>query len=535
MAAKEKVIALGGGIDLDSSPLRMQPGKLVTCLNYEMAIGNGYTRIEGYERFDGQDAPSEGYDPDPLEDTTDARRAAITTVPGEGPVRGIHLYQGLLYAFRDNVGQTECKMYRATPVGWTEIVTGATLNAGGRYEIINYNFEGASTGEVMLGVSGTNKGFVYDGTTYTEIDIEGDTNFPIHIAAMNNYTFLGMESGNLYWSALLDPTDFTSASGAGYLGVGAAIKGLHEATGGTLIIRMKGRISVLTGNSPTSWAARSLRTNDESIGGEAYSAVQYGNWYYLDERGIMELGATQNYGDFASNLISLSITKWLASRTKTVTGTIVNKSKRQIRWLFNNPAGGNVTEVLTLRFGAEGPSGFTTQKYNHGVSCTTYGILGVATEENAMFFGTQDGYVMRMDMGNSFDGDEIESFLQFPYWHLDTPQTKKHFKRVIFTTEANGEATLQMRPFFNYSSPDAASHPSRLIEISGTGSLWDQSFWNQENWNDFFWASEPVLDGRFDVTGSGKNLSIFIYNKSTSAPFTLYEALIQFTMRSLSR
>lgn len=535
MVARTKVIALGGGLELDRSPLQMNPGGLVSCLNYEMAISNGHTRIQGYERYDGQPAPSDGYDPDPLEDTTEARRAAITKVPGEGPIRGVHLYQGLLYAFRDNVGQTECKMYKATPAGWTEIVTGTTLNAGGRYEIITYNFEGASSSAIMLGVSGTNKAFTYDGVTYTEIDIEGDTNFPIHIVAMNNYLFLGMESGNLYWSVVGDPTDFTSLNGAGYLGVGGPIKGLHEATGGTLIIRMEGRISVLTGNSPTSWAARSLRTNDESIGGEAYSAVQYGNWYYLDERGVMELGATESYGDFASNLVSMSVTRWLSGRTKAVRGVLVSKEKRQIRWLFNNPAGSDTTEVLTMRFGREGPEGFTTQKYLHGVNCTCFGVLGVATEENAMFFGTNDGFVMRLDKGSSFDGEDIESFIQLPYWHLDTPQMRKHFKRIIFTTEANGSAVLQMRPFFNYSDPDAARHIARDVEISGSGSLWDQSFWNQANWNSFFWASMPVLDGRFDVTGTGKNLSVFIYNKSTCAPFTIYEALIQYTLRGMYR
>lgn len=535
MPAQREVIVLGGGLDYDTSPLQMQPGRLVRCLNYEQSISDGYTRMEGMERYDGQPSPSDGVNLiDPLEDTSAARRALITAVPGEGPVRGITLYRGDLYAFRDNVGQTEVVMHKATPAGWTTVTT-PTLNAAGRYEFVVYNFEGGSGAEVLLGVSGTNKAFQYDGTTYTEIDIEGDANFPTHISAMNNYCFLGQTSGNLYWSAVGDPTDFTIAGGAGFIGVGATIRGLHEATGGSLVVRMDGRVSVLTGNSPTNWANRELTTNDESVGGEPYSAVQYGNWYYLDERGIMEFGTTDQFGDFASNLISLDITEWLASRTKTVVGTVINKSKRQIRWFFNNPSGSDNTDILTMRFGPQGLSGFTTQKYPVGANAVCYGNLGLASPVESMFIGANDGFVYQLDKGTSFDGEDIESYLQFPFWHLGTPQLRKNFKRIVFTTEINGEATLQMRPYFNYQNPDAARHNSRLVDISGGGSIWDQPLWDVDDWNNFFWASQPVKDGRFDVTGTGANMSVIIYNKSQSAPFTLYEALVQYKTRGLYR
>lgn len=47
-----------------------------------------------------------------------ARRSVITAVPGSGPVRGVHAYDGALYAFRDNVGATACVMHKATSSGW---------------------------------------------------------------------------------------------------------------------------------------------------------------------------------------------------------------------------------------------------------------------------------------------------------------------------------------------------------------------------------------------------------------------------------
>jgi len=50
---------LKGGEDLVSPPLVVPPGRLLFSKNYEAAADGGYSRIEGYERFDGQPKPSE--------------------------------------------------------------------------------------------------------------------------------------------------------------------------------------------------------------------------------------------------------------------------------------------------------------------------------------------------------------------------------------------------------------------------------------------------------------------------------------------
>jgi hypothetical protein len=47
-----------GGLDLTTPDLRLQPGALRDCLNFEAAQFGGYSRIEGYERIDGRASPS---------------------------------------------------------------------------------------------------------------------------------------------------------------------------------------------------------------------------------------------------------------------------------------------------------------------------------------------------------------------------------------------------------------------------------------------------------------------------------------------
>lgn len=48
-----------GGLNLVDTPLKVKPGELLGVKNYEPGIRGGYTRVEGYERFDGQTKPSE--------------------------------------------------------------------------------------------------------------------------------------------------------------------------------------------------------------------------------------------------------------------------------------------------------------------------------------------------------------------------------------------------------------------------------------------------------------------------------------------
>lgn len=52
-------VAYPGGLDLTTPSLRLQAGALRDVLNFEVAQFGGYSRVEGYERFDGKISPSE--------------------------------------------------------------------------------------------------------------------------------------------------------------------------------------------------------------------------------------------------------------------------------------------------------------------------------------------------------------------------------------------------------------------------------------------------------------------------------------------
>ena len=57
----------------------------------------------------------------------EATRADIAAVPGSGDLLGVHTYNGTIYAFRNNAGDTATAMYKSSTSGWTLCDLGESL------------------------------------------------------------------------------------------------------------------------------------------------------------------------------------------------------------------------------------------------------------------------------------------------------------------------------------------------------------------------------------------------------------------------
>lgn len=81
-----------------------------------------------------------------FQEAVEVARARIGPVPGSGPVRGVWIYRGQQYAFRDNEAGTACIMHRATADGWAVITHGRELAfAGGTAEWVE--------GDIVVGAT----------------------------------------------------------------------------------------------------------------------------------------------------------------------------------------------------------------------------------------------------------------------------------------------------------------------------------------------------------------------------------------------
>jgi hypothetical protein len=121
MAQQVQTSLMIGGLDLATAPIAMPPGRAIAAINYEPDV-SGYTSMGGYERFDGQPRPSDVTD----QALVSARRGSIREVPGIGPVRGVWVFDGYVFAFRDQVDGAG-GMFRSSNGGWSRLTFGSLL------------------------------------------------------------------------------------------------------------------------------------------------------------------------------------------------------------------------------------------------------------------------------------------------------------------------------------------------------------------------------------------------------------------------
>ncbi len=98
------------------------------------------------------------------------RRGNIVEVPGAGPVNGVWFYKGVVYAFRDNVGQTEGVMHQSTAAGWTTVNLGNYIDfSGGSAEFL----EGETVTAAPSGATGVVVGVGVTSGSWSQSDAAG--------------------------------------------------------------------------------------------------------------------------------------------------------------------------------------------------------------------------------------------------------------------------------------------------------------------------------------------------------------------------
>lgn len=63
-----------------------------------------------------------------IQNAEETARDKISTVTGSGDIRGVHLYDGTAYAFRDNAAGTACIMWESTASGWSQVDLGELID-----------------------------------------------------------------------------------------------------------------------------------------------------------------------------------------------------------------------------------------------------------------------------------------------------------------------------------------------------------------------------------------------------------------------
>ena len=537
-----------------------------------------------------------------LSQAIEQRRALIQKVPGSGPVLGVGIYDGVVFAARDAADGMSASLWRSSDSGWVLVRFG--LLPGGRFEFVAANFSGDAKRNILLGCDGRNVPFRWDGTAYTEIapifgtqatstssvtvgtgsktfsvteaargyavgdvltihsganaanrmtgTVTGYThpslsvsvtasvgsgtftdwriglaNFedkPYMLAAHKDHLFLAFPRGQLQTSDLGDPMTYTTT--AALFGMGDEITGLSSMKGAVLGVFCSNRISLLNGSNSSDWSmgihAENIGTKPHTVQGNA------GNALFLGERGMVSMQATDAYGSFEPAICSRDVKPLLDAKLPLVVGTRLVRGKYQYRIYFSDRS--VLSACILTPAAAIQPRdvSFLTTQCAHTPSCLASGPVD---GEDWMIFGTDDGWVMREDVGASFDGAAIESALRLHFNNYKTPAVKKRFHKLTLELGSQDAVALRFRQAFDLSDGFYPDSLTQGASSPGSGGQWDVSAWDQ-----FYWSLPSAVQVEANVDGVSKNMSIVLWHSSaTDAPFTLQGLLTQYKLLGLSR
>jgi hypothetical protein len=434
-----------GGLITNMSPLQQgvnAPGSATVMRNFEPSVDGGYRRIEGYAKWDS---------------------AAIT---GSGYIRGVAEFEQTAVAARGT------SIYQSGGSGWTELTdnasyssSGINISGSGKVRFAKHHF---GSNDVLIIVDGDDKPYKYDGATFAQITTAtGDVDGSTHVANHKNHLFFA-KSTTLSFSAPFSDTDFTAASGAGTIVFDNAITDLITFRENLFVFTEK-TIHVLNGSSIADFQLQPVTLD---IGAPYPDTAQEigGDVMFLGPDGLRLLSATERNNDFGlavvSKLIQPTMTEFVAQSTLFSSVVIRNKSQYRLLGFNASYTDASARGILGTQFAEQGGASMAwaeTRGINAYVATSS-----MRDTDEFIFFANDDGYVYRMEDGNSFDGNNIVATIKTAPMAITDPATRKGFYKMKLFVDPQGGFETTMSTEYDYNQAGTVQPSS--ITVSNTAS-----------------------------------------------------------------
>lgn len=385
-----------------------------------------------------------------------------------------------------------------------------------------------ATTEKVISVDETNYPFIWDGTTYNQLNsAPSDVYAAAHVVFHKNQMFFA-KGDKLSFTAPYTDTDFNVANGAGVISVGSRITGIITFRE-QLIIFSENKISRLTGNTLADFVLQPITENigcvDEDTIQEVGSDIMF-----LGPDGLRLLSATDKIGDFNIASVSKQIQKEITDITQNSTSfsSVVIKSKSQYR-IFgyaNNITSSSAAGIIGTQLIGEGGVYYGWADLRGIKSYVSDYLYKSKTE--TILFANDSGYVYKMENGYSFDGANIQAIFATPFIPVQDPQLRKTFYKMTLYTDPDGSVNIKFNlkldlDQVNFIQPNSIS----LINALTEGGLYDSSATSY---------GTTIYGGKFtnmfmtQVIGSGFNASLEYTSNDTNPSFSLDAATLEYAL-----
>ncbi len=392
---------------------------------------------------------------------------------------------------------------------------------GGYLKTVRTTFGGSYQTPRIYGADGVSYAFEFDGTVYVPIFTGMSPDTPHDVFEHKNHLFLAFGSG-VQHSGIGEPFLWTLLTGADALALDGRQTGFTSLPGSeataALAIYTETRLHVLYGTDSTNWNLVPFR---EAIGAYAGSVQELAQPLFLSGLGLTSLAAAQSYGNFAHSALSDAIHGELSFKRGAVAASMVVRDKSQYRLFFTDGSG----YYVTMR--GDKVDGFMPVLFPDVVHLAYQAIESDGTER--LFFGDSDGWVYELDKGTSFDGDEIEGYLDLHFDDLRRGGLHKGFLSAHAEVAGNGYAEVGLLHAIDYGRTSVTQSVGATYAVSLSAPLYDSGLTYDSGLN---YDGVPLTPIRFSLGGEGENISIRVRRQSDcTEPLCFSGFRIRYTIR----
>lgn len=498
-------VSCEGGLNTNRDVLsqgELAPGSGIRMINYEPSVTGGYRRISGF---------TETY----------------TSLPGTGGTLGVcvanNINDGILACRKPSSGNNYLHYWNNSTSAWVAVTTSGspTMTGVTKVRFHRYNWSGD---EVIL-VDGVNPAATYNGTTYTQITHSNAPSNPKYVTTFKSHMFMAGASASpnsVYFSAPLDETDFSIANGAGEINVGfdiIQIKPFRD----ELYIFGTNNIKKIVGNSVADFQLLQV-TND--LGCIASDSVVElgGDLLFIGPDGLRPVAGTDRIGDVNLETISKNVQSIfndiVLNQDLDALSTVLIRQKSQFRMFFSASE-------------SQGVIGALRQQQNGGIAFEFGQLLGItATCADSGYIGQTEfvihgdslGKVYRQEQGTNFNGVNIFSLFQTPFYHMGDPELRKTFLKLSTYMKAEGDTDIVLGIVYDYEDSEVLNPTNYSITTRGAAAFFNEAVYDAQAIYDG--NPSPVVKTSF--AGSGQSISLKYVTNDTNASHSIQGFVLLF-------
>lgn len=502
------------------------------CLMY-IASAAGWTQVTFGKEIQFTTAVGEIFEGDTVTQVTSGatgvvKRALLRTGTWSASGKGTLVFDTVTGTFDTT---NAIQVNGVTKVTANSLCTDISLQPGGKFEFDIINFYGSADSHRMYCADGVNFAGEFDGTRWVPIRTGVGNDNPKFIVGHKKHLMLAIES-EVIVSGIGDPYSFTPLTGTVQAATGETITGLKvqvgTATSGVLVVLTGRKVYILYGNDSTDF---NLVTHSPDSGGRAYTMQNIGFAHFLDTKGVTQLEATQAFGSFQLHVLTNLIQPLIDAKAGMEISSCIVRNRNLYRIFFNDGTGLHIQMQPNAYAGAPPRLGDVLPfDYGERIMNTVDSVVDINGIERKFGSGT-DGYVYEMDVGTSFDGDVINSFMVMAFHHSKNPFYRKSYRRCKLRFSAGATAHLNVTYDLSFGDRDSVYSDTSSKLVAGGGAYFDTA-----RWDSLFWDAIYSQEVTIDTPGNGTSISLVISNESAvDETFTINSIQTQYSMGRITR